>query len=447
MKRRSLVSIILVLTLVMTLLCSVVVTASAAEGGEIQIDNSSVTSTDENGYYYVNEAFEFVPDDEEDSFFYVQFDSADEFVDAEGELLSGEELYAMGTKVENTQVTVVEDAGTELYYLFATVDSEGAVSDATVVCVDTKAPVFVDDGLALVTWLETSEDAIVVSDDDSEVYFSLNNAFVSAGDAFVMPSSWAELVTILTEDTAVVTDDEGDASNNLEMLTITLEYCAPSDYYDDAEWSSVDIDDDFDLDELGVWVFRFVVTDMAGNSTTSDAFERTVRSIGDPSITLSTTDLAATSDGITAGVQYTIPTPAATDCLGVTLVTYYTVYKLVDGEYVEIFDSETEVVTEGYEDYITVGYLTPGADEESQIVNASYEYLYTIVYRVTDANGLTAEETLEVRINATTELTGLASLTTWEWVLIAVSVASAVGIVCLLVIKPKKNDTQTNTIK
>lgn len=421
MKKRSLLSLLIILALVSTLLCSLTVTASAAvSGGSVTVDSTSVSASDD-GYYYVNQEFDYEMNDDAESFFYVEFSAVADFED-----LDSDDLFAMDSKVEDTIPTVdTSDDAAEVvvYYVFADVYSDGEVSNTRVVCFDTEAPVIVAE--TLTAWLKSE-------DNGHDLYLS----WIPAGDDYEMPGDWAEDVTIVEESTAV--DGE---SNNMDMLSITVEYCSPSDYYDEEEWSSCDIDSDFDIDEIGNWIFRFVVEDMAGNRTTSEPFVRLARTVVEPTITLSTSNKEATSDGITAGETYTIPTPAATDSLGSTVATSYVVYKLVDGEYVQIFDSTTEEVTEGYEDFITVGYLTPGEDEESQVVDTSYEYLYTIVYTAVDGNGLSTSETLEVRVNAPTTLTGISSLTTWEWVLIGVSVASAIAIVCLLVIKPKSKDT------
>ncbi len=426
MKKRSLLSLLIILALVSTLLCSLTVTASAAvSGGTVTIDSTSVSASDD-GYYYVNQEFDYEMNSDAESYFYVEFSAVAEFTDEDGDVLSGETLYAMDGIVEDTLPAIDTDDDAEpvlVYYVFADVYDDGDVSNARVVCFDTVAPTI--DAANLTAWLESSENG-------HDLYLS----WVPAGDDYEMPGDWAEDTTIVGEVTAL--DGE---SNNMDMLEITVEYCSPSDYYDEEDWSSCDIDSDFDIDEVGNWVFRFVVEDMAGNRTTSEPFVRMARSTAGPTITFTSSNLTATSDGITAGETYTIIAPTTTDSLGTTLTTTYVVYKLVDGQYIQIFDSVTEEVTEGYEDYITLGYLTPGEDEESQIVDASYEYLYLIDYTAVDGNGMSVTETLSIRVNAPTTLTGIASLTTWEWVLIGVSVASAIGIVCLLVIKPKSKET------
>ena len=176
-----------------------------------------------------------------------------------------------------------------------------------------------------------------------------------------------------------------------------------------------------------------------------------------PEIKLSKTMKNKMEDGLTSGVSYTISTALDINDASDTTTTYK-VYKKVgtsatgadkDG-WVLIYDSSktTDKVTEGYEDYISSsGVITPVAKD------ITGDYIYKIVYSVVDKEGnvgvhvdsdysdseLPENPTLLLKVNApVVQPKTPNAIEAWKIVLYVVAGLSAVGIVVLLCIKPKK---------
>ena len=134
-----------------------------------------------------------------------------------------------------------------------------------------------------------------------------------------------------------------------------------------------------------------------------------------------------------------LPTPTVT-AVGTSATYTYQITKLVAGEYVVIYDSETGEITEGYEDFVTTaGSLVPGKKEvATKDADGKVVYLYKVVYNAKDSYGYTNSLTLNVL--TTQPDTEMSAFDVWETVLIVVASLSAVGIVVLLFVKPKDEE-------
>ena len=176
--------------------------------------------------------------------------------------------------------------------------------------------------------------------------------------------------------------------------------------------------------------------------------------ISHPVIKLSSTMENKQEEGLTVGTKYTVSTSLTIEEAGSTTHVTYKVYKLVDGKDTLIFDSSksTDKVTEGYEENISAsGVITP-LEEDLDITG---DYVYKIVYSVVDDYGFFGVENAELPEGATAytefhpemllkvkaapvEPGKITAIEAWKIVLYVVAGLSAVGIVVLLLIKPKK---------
>ena len=153
-------------------------------------------------------------------------------------------------------------------------------------------------------------------------------------------------------------------------------------------------------------------------------------------------------EGLTVGVNYTVSTSLTIeDCSSTT--TTYVVYKQVGSDnggdsdgWLQIYDSATREVAEGYENNIsTGGVITP---LESDVTG---EYVYKIVYTVKDAYNFESvtdadkpaafKPTLLLKVKPA-EAEEKSPVDVWKIILYVIAGLSAVGIVVLLFVKPKQ---------
>ncbi len=430
MKKLSILCLIIVLIVAV---CSLTVVALADEANTtteptnpgIFKNSSEVTMTaSSDGFYYTNDADFYYTDNSASTTDSKYFSAV--VTKEEAKTITGAEVAAKADAVKNgiPSITKEDNAGT--YIAFTNVTAEGTYTKVKVVCFDTVAPVI--DSVKLTEWLEGSENG-------HEWY----NATVGASKDLALPTDWLTDAGILTEATAL-TDDT--SKNNSALLTVKVLYCAPSDHYSTSEkWD--ESDNDISATTYGYWVFRYVICDKAGNESAASAdVKRYIDHPGTaPEIELTSTQLKVKTTGVKAGSTYTIPTPTVT-AVGTSASYTYQITKLVAGEYVVIYDSETGDITEGYEDFVTTaGSLVPGKKEvATKDAEGKVTYIYKVVYNAKDSRGYTSSYTLDVL--TTQPDAEMSAFDVWETVLIVVAALSAVGIVILLFVKPKQEVTE-----
>lgn len=282
-------------------------------------------------------------------------------------------------------------------------------------------------------------------------------------------------------------DGEGDEEQPEQQPNdvIYVLYCSnTSDPRDDnSDWSVCRVNNTFSVTGVGYWGFRFAVVDGAKASVSGysfnydDVLATTYDNVlypdesvdpADPEasapkdLTLwsysrdTTAPTASLSDslknkqeeGLTVGVNYTIPTSLTIeDCSSTT--TTYVVYKQVGSDnggdsdgWLQIYDSATREVAEGYENNISAGgVITP---LESDVTG---EYVYKIVYTVKDAYNFESvsdadkpaafKPTLLLKVKPA-EAEEKSPVDVWKIILYVIAGLSAVGIVVLLFVKPKQ---------
>ncbi|MBR2974281.1 MAG: hypothetical protein IKC47_00860 [Clostridia bacterium] len=419
-----------ILCLIMALIvatCSFSAVVFAAEGTTQQSTNPGIfknskgitltASTD--GFYYTNDA-EFTYVDNSGSATATKYYSA-VVTKEQAKTLTGAEVAALANKVENGIATFTKENNAGTYIAFTNQTADGNYTKTKVVCYDTVAPVI--DNAKLTEWLTSDAN-------DHEWY----KATIPASKDLALPTEWLKNATILSEATALT--DTADA-NNSSLLTVKVLYCNPNSYFHSSEkWDEAD--NDVSATTYGVWHFRYVIVDKAGNeSVQSDAITRTVVHPGtNPQIELTSTQLKVQTTGIKAGTTYTIPTPTVT-AVGTSASYTYQITKLVGEDYVVIYDSETGKITEGYEDFVTTaGSLVPGKNEVAgKDEDGKAVYLYKVVYNAKDNYGYT--NTLTLNVLTTQPDAEMSAFDVWETVLIVIASLAAVGIVVLLFVKPK----------
>ena len=277
---------------------------------------------------------------------------------------------------------------------------------------------------------------------------------------------------------------------------IGLEYCTPSDDPRDEHWTRVDAFKTISVQTSGWWMFRYVVVDGASEDINDDdavlinfneklksgeytredfSIKRYAADTSSPKIALSSSMETKMKDGLTVGTSYAISTSLdVTDSSSTT--TTYVVYRHDgngaangddDGHWVKIYDSAaTDKVLEGGKDYIASnGAINPVSSD----VTADGFYRYKVVYTVKDANGffgVAKDEDSSGEVDkdsgefhpvlllgvklSTKDTQNKAKMETWKIVLFVIAGLSAVGIVVLLLIKPKQavaGDARVNNAK
>ena len=320
-----------------------------------------------------------------------------------------------------------------------------------------------------------------------------------AGDKFAMPEQDVEAIAYWYatkaeeegEDDGAAATAEGDKLDYNYPVNdvICLEYCTPSDDPRDFKWSRIKATDSLSLQTSGWWMLRYTVIDgESGDITDEDAvltpyntdefhqymlinegkaynweafcLKRFAVDTTNPQAALSSSMESAMSDGLTVGKPYTVSTSLdITDSSSTT--TTYEVYRYTgangfdsesatnDGEWKLIYNSaakDNKFDNDGELYISSSGVITPIASD----LTTGNNYRYKIVYSVKDDNGYfgiekdtdgTAEfhPTLYLGVKLSKEdETTKARMATWKIILYVIAGLSAIGIVVLLVIKPKQ---------
>lgn len=243
-----------------------------------------------------------------------------------------------------------------------------------------------------------------------------------------------------------VKDVDEDYDEKEKYDTISVEYCTPSgDRKVESDWTMRDLTSTFNMRTSGYWLFRYVVKDSSGNILAkSPTLERYAVDRDHPIISLSSSLKTKQEEGLTEGETYSVSTSLdISDSSSTT--TNYVVYKLVKGEWTQIYDSKTKEVAEGYEDNIsTSGTITPLASD----ITKDKSPVYKIVYSVVDTEGFFGVEKsdsteefhpeITLFVKASEDSAKKNSVDVWKIVLYVIAGLSAVGIIVLLCIKPAK---------
>lgn len=233
---------------------------------------------------------------------------------------------------------------------------------------------------------------------------------------------------------------------------ISVESCSPSgDPKVESDWTSRSLTSTFSMRTSGWWLFRYVVKDSEGNVLAkSPILTRYAVDVDHPVVELSDTLKKKQEEGLVVGVDYSVQTSLTiTDSSSTT--TTYIVYKMVDGEWKQIYDSQSREVAEGYDKNIsTSGTITPLASD----VSADKSPVYKVVYTVVDNEGYVAvngdkaefhpEMTLFVKAAESDNKTNAVDV--WKIVLYVVAGLSGVGIIVLLCIKPKQKAVDNRVV-
>lgn len=427
-KSKFLISLVLALILVSTVFVGTftafaeVKTGTFYTLGESGAREDKLTAVD--GVYYTNKQFIYVANGDNTAY-YVEADSKDALPADDADLTT-----VSWTEYDSETFTAQDNK----WYAFVE-KQDDEYSAMSKLLVDKIAPVV--DAQKLDAWFTSADEG-----------HNFYNWTISANKELEMPTDWATNVEIVVEATAVTTTTEDETEttvNDKDLLEIRIEYCDPSDYYDDKEWTSTSADE-ISVTTTGYWYFRIYVTDAAGNEAVFTngenesyyQFGRYVIDTDAPEVEFTSSQLSVETSGIPAGSSYTIPTPTVTDSTSTT-TTVYDVYKKVNGEWVKIYDGETKEVTEGYEDFFVGTVLYPGANE---ISNGDDDYIYRVTYTVIDTYG--HKTVKDLHILTTNPDNGDTTTDTITIVLICIACAAAVGIIVLLFVKPKEKTTPEN---
>ena len=350
-----------------------------------------------------------------------------------------------------------------------------------------------EEGWEFIGWLvPVAYDGGAVEGDNAVVIDGNKYFLYRAGDQFVMPAHNVEVTAYWYP---VESDDDADEAAataeeaKLEFAyplndIICLEYCTPSDDPKDEHWTRVAADDTIKLETAGWWMFRYVVIDGENGDVTDDDavitpyndkdFQNALLNDGvynwaaftvkryavdttHPEIALSESMKTKMEQGLTVGTSYTVSTSLTITDSSSTTVTYKVYRHSGDGAatadadgWVLIYDSTAEnKVLEAGTDYIASnGAITPLA---SDVITVEGNYRYKIVYSVKDANGYFGVEadaegeavefhpTLLLSVHLSTEdVATQKKVEAWKIVLYVIAGLSAVGIVVLLLVKPKQ---------
>ena len=278
---------------------------------------------------------------------------------------------------------------------------------------------------------------------------SANNPVLvqAVSSEFSLDVSWlkdaAKVKEVFAGANYVLNEEEGHEDYELAngSDTVKLQYLRPSnDYKDDAKWTPTSkVNSTINVSTTGWWGFRYILKQ--NGSSEAYAAKSSVIYIyfsddSAPNVTGLSTDMKKVQqEGIKVGSTYSIRTNLTISDTSSTTVTYK-VFKKVNGSWTEqpIYDSVTKEVAEGYEKNISTGGVITMQESD---VTADKSPVYKIVYSVKDAMGYVTEGT-EMTIFATKEAQTVSTNQIIQYVLFGVAALSAIGIVVVLLVKPKQ---------
>ena len=244
-------------------------------------------------------------------------------------------------------------------------------------------------------------------------------------------------------------ESDADYDKNAKYDTVRLEYCTADPRFDN-NWTNdektlvvADGGTSFNLKLSGYVAFRYSATYKPADgelekTVYTEQFVVYVRDVTAPEVEIGSSLETTIKDGLTVGKGYSVSTSSSaikvTDSS--TYTTTYVIKKLIKGQYVEVYSSETGL-SEDYEGKdISNGTITPTA--EDVLSDATYQIIYT----VTDANGYkTVSLPALLKVNAAEVQDAEKKVDVFKIVLYVIAGLSAAGIVVLVFfVKPKKEE-------
>ncbi len=249
-----------------------------------------------------------------------------------------------------------------------------------------------------------------------------------------------------------------------------IEYFKPSEEIKTDKCPNSSREKTVEFNKVGTWYYRFIVEYWHNEKNSSDEIETKTETIGKtdllsvevydnaaPVITERSLSSTSSYKEITIGAtetshSFTVPSYStyfsATDDANSSISATYVVYKNVNGNWTKIYDSKTSTVTEGYEKVIsTSGVITA---TESDVADTA---TYRISYDISDAYGFHAvnsdDETygfhydLLVKKSSSEDNEKTSTVSVWKIILYVIAGLSAVGIVVVIFIKPKKVEQES----
>ena len=323
-----------------------------------------------------------------------------------------------GDKVEGKTEHSLGNAGTAYKFeIYAKASDENPLVTLNVTAVNDTTGVTIDNG-NLLTFLHNSDEI----GNDTHDGFAAHIVAPTENNTFEFPHIYRDdFETIFTAQ---------DSLDSYDNVTIQVGYSAPRDK---GEFTYVD-SYAVRINAIGMWYFRYKVTDSAGNEAESDAFPIRVFDETPPTIK------AESTVEITVNEEYTIPSATITDnAAGVdTAYSKWTLYYMnADGSRGEKIENLLED-QEGYEDSILKdGVLTP-----TELTASDSDGSFILVYQARDLAG-NESDPVEVVIKVV-EGTPDYSANPWNdffvTALIVIACLAGTGIIILIFVKPKERE-------
>ncbi len=244
-------------------------------------------------------------------------------------------------------------------------------------------------------------------------------------------------------------ESDADYDKNAKYDTVRLEYCTADPRFDN-NWTNdektlvvADGGTSFDLKLSGYVAFRYSATYKPADgelekTVYTEQFVVYVRDVTAPEVETGTSLETTIKDGLTVGKAYSVSTTSSaikvTDSSTYTVT--YVIKKLIKGEYVEVYSSETGLSKDYEGKDISSGTITPTADDV--LSDATYQIIYT----VTDVNGYkTVSLPALLKVNPAEVQDAEKKVDVLKIVLYIIAGLSAAGIVVLVFfVKPKKEE-------
>lgn len=329
---------------------------------------------------------------------------------------------------ENGKVKVSKEVAIGEYVIVATANSQTEVTKEFTLTVRAK--------------LTVNEEAFWAALDDVN-----KQQFVIMSKEFMLGNEWlkdsAKVGEVFEGINYKVENDEG-YDKDAKYDTISIESCSPSgDRKVDSSWTNRALTSTFSMQTAGWWLFRYVVKDSDSNVIArSPVLERYAVDNEHPIVSLSESLTKTQDEGLTAGKDYSVSTSLTVNDSSSTTTTYK-IFKLINKEWVEIYDSTERTVKDEYKDFVTEGGTIKPVDAD---VLADKTPVYKVKYKVVDSEGYTGvnqsgvafEPELLLFVNAAETTNKTDPVDVWKIVLYVVAGLSAVGIIVLLCVKPKQ---------
>lgn len=329
---------------------------------------------------------------------------------------------------ENGKVKVSKDVAVGEYAVIATANTQTDITKEFKITVRAKLAV---NEAAFFEKLDTvnKQQFVIMSKD-----FNLGNEWLKKS---------ADVAAVFAGINYKVEGDDG-YDKDAKYDVISVETCSPSgDPKEEKDWTNRSVSSTFSMQTAGWWLFRYVVKDSEDNVIArSPVLVRYAVDNAHPIVALSETLTKTQEDGLTAGTNYSVSTSlTVTDSSSTT--TTYKIYRMINNEWTEIYDSVSNTVKDEYKDYVTEGGTIKPVEAD---IKADKTPVYKVVYKVTDSEGYngvngegaTFEPELLLFVKQAPATDKTDPVDVWKIVLYVIAGLSAVGIIVLLCVKPKQ---------